>query len=129
MRRLHRLQVGQNIELYFKWVQAGSAAASLSPTVDTRTIAANDSSQITFNGSKVTINPILDLVPNTGYSVLIDSGAIMDVDGNAYAGISDDTALNFTTAADDGTLIVSPVIIGSPGLADSDIAGSNFPII
>ncbi|MGZ0020237.1 Ig-like domain-containing protein [Nitrosomonas sp. wSCUT-2] len=124
-------QVDQNIELYFnEWVQAGSTGSIIiSNGSDTRTIAASDTSQVTFNGSKVTINPILDLVPNTGYSILIDSGAVRDIDGNAYTGISDDTALNFTTAADDGFLLVSPVIVGSPGLTVSDIAGSHFPII
>ncbi|OQW41227.1 MAG: hypothetical protein A4S08_02555 [Proteobacteria bacterium SG_bin4] len=124
-------QIDQNIELFFnEWVQAGSTGnIIISNGSDTRTIAANDSSQITFNGSKVTINPVMDLVPNTGYSILIDSGAVRDIDGNAYAGISDDTALNFTTAADDEFLLVSPVIVGSPGLTVSDIAGAQFPII
>lgn len=126
-----RFQINQNIELFFnEWVHAGSTGnIIITSGSDTRTIAANDSSQVTFNGSKVTINPAMDLVPNTGYSILIDSGAITDEDGNAYAGISDDTALNFTTAADDGTLLASPVIVGSPGLITPDIAGSHFPII
>jgi methionine-rich copper-binding protein CopC len=124
-------QIDQNIELFFnEWVHAGSTGnIIITSGSDTRTIAANDSSQVTFNGSKVTINPAMDLVPNTGYSILIDNGAITDEDGNAYAGISDDTALNFTTAADDGTLLASPVIVGSPGLITPDIAGSHFPII
>jgi len=124
-------QIDQNIELFFnEWVHAGSTGnIIITNGSDTRTIAANDSSQVTFNGSKVTINPAMDLVPNTGYSILIDNGAITDEDGNAYAGINDDTALNFTTAADDGTLLVSPVIVGSPGLITPDIAGSHFPII
>ena len=45
----------------------------------------------------VTINPLADLVPFTDYSIHIDNGAITDLAGNIYAGISDDTTLNFST--------------------------------
>jgi methionine-rich copper-binding protein CopC len=57
------------------------------------------SSQLTFNGAKVTINPSDDLDPATEYYVLIDSGAIVDATPNDFAGISDPTAWSFTTDA------------------------------
>ena len=37
-----------------------------------------------------------DLIPDTNYHIQMASGVITDADGNAYAGISDETTLNFT---------------------------------
>src|SRR5262249_12552282 len=51
------------------------------------------------SGSAVTVNPANDLLAGTQYYVTVDSGAIQDIAGNAYAGISSATAFNFTTAA------------------------------
>ncbi|MBL0010021.1 MAG: Ig-like domain-containing protein [Nitrosomonas sp.] len=93
-------QVDSNIALYFdETVKAGSTGnIVISNGSDTRTIAIDDASQVTFDGSSgVIINPAADLIPNTNYSVKIDSGAIIDLAGNTYAGISNDTALNFST--------------------------------
>ncbi|NBQ71183.1 MAG: hypothetical protein EBU46_21060, partial [Nitrosomonadaceae bacterium] len=101
-------QVDSDIQLSFnEWIQAGSGNIVLSNGTDTRTIAITDTSQVTFNGSKITINPTDDLVPNTNYSVKIDNGAITDLNGYAYAGINDDTTLNFSTTSSDPQLIAS----------------------
>ncbi|MBL8499932.1 MAG: Ig-like domain-containing protein [Nitrosomonas sp.] len=102
-------QTDQDLVLYFNEpIQSGgSGNIVLSNGTDTRTIAITDASQVTFNGSKITINPTDDLVPNTNYSVKIDSGAITDLNGHAYAGISDDTALDFTTISSEPQLIGS----------------------
>ncbi len=54
-------------------------------------------------GSTITINPSTTLDENTGYYVLIDSGAFTDTATNAYAGISSTTAWAFTTGAFDTT--------------------------
>ncbi len=67
----------------------------LSSDFDIRTISATDSSQVSFNGNQVTINPTNDLIPGASYSVRIDSGALTDDAGNPYAGISDTSTLNF----------------------------------
>ncbi|MEG3972879.1 DUF4347 domain-containing protein, partial [Microcoleus sp. T2B6] len=53
---------------------------------------------VTVSGSSVTINPLADLAPGTGYYVEIGAGAIKDLAGNNYVGIADATAWNFTTA-------------------------------
>ncbi|SDW91348.1 Ig-like domain-containing protein [Nitrosomonas oligotropha] len=93
-------QVDKNIELYFneQVKSGGSGNINISNGSDTRTIAISDASQVTFDGySGVIINPTTDLVPNTHYSIKIDNGAITDLDGNAYAGISDETTLDFST--------------------------------
>ncbi|HYD95417.1 MAG TPA: Ig-like domain-containing protein [Noviherbaspirillum sp.] len=66
---------------------------------DTRTIAVTDSTQVTVSGKTVTIKPTLPLLASTGYNIQMASGVITDVAGNAYAGISNATTLNFTTSA------------------------------
>ncbi|MEM9894916.1 MAG: Ig-like domain-containing protein, partial [Bacteroidota bacterium] len=50
-------------------------------------------------GNTLTINPNSDLANNTGYYITIDAGAIEDLAGNDFAGISGTTAYNFTTVA------------------------------
>ncbi len=51
------------------------------------------------DGTVLTINPSADLVSDSAYHLEIDAGAITDLAGNAYAGISDTAALNFVTGA------------------------------
>jgi methionine-rich copper-binding protein CopC len=62
-------------------------------------IAITDTTQVTFSGSSVTINPSFDLAPGTSYYINIDAGAILDQSGNSFAGISNQPDFNFTTAA------------------------------
>ena len=64
-----------------------------------KSIAVTDTSQVTFSGNQVTINPSSDLAAASGYYVNIASGVIRDVAGNSYAGISNSTSFNFTTDA------------------------------
>jgi hypothetical protein len=52
--------------------------------------------QLAFN--VLTIVPTTKLTADTGYYVTVDANAITDPVGNAYAGISDATKLNFMTA-------------------------------
>lgn len=56
------------------------------------------SSAVTIGTTDVTIQ-IAELTPGTGYYVTLDAGAITDLAGNAYAGISDTTTWAFTTAS------------------------------
>jgi Ca2+-binding RTX toxin-like protein/methionine-rich copper-binding protein CopC len=55
-------------------------------------------SNITVSGSQLTINPTADLAPGTDYYVEIADGAIQDISGNNYAGISGNSIWNFQTA-------------------------------
>tara|TARA_B100000029_G_scaffold283977_1_gene277667 strand:- start:495 stop:1835 length:1341 start_codon:yes stop_codon:yes gene_type:complete len=48
--------------------------------------------------TEITINPSSDLENDTSYHVKIDSTAFDDAVGNSYAGISNTSTLNFTTA-------------------------------
>ncbi len=67
-------------------------------STDSRVISVNDATQVLFDDSGyVIINPMDNLASNAEYSIQIESGAIIDLAGNAYAGISDNTSLNFTT--------------------------------
>jgi len=102
------LKFNNNIELSFdEEVMAGSGVIVISNGTDTREIDIHDTSQVTFNYSKVTINPVDDLIVDTQYNIQLAKGVIKDFDGNDYAGINDPDALNFTTLNSD------PLLIGS----------------
>ena len=62
-------------------------------------IAASDTSQVTFNPTKpiVMIDPSITLLAGTSYYVIIEAGALEDLAGNDYAGLSSPTAFNFNT--------------------------------
>jgi methionine-rich copper-binding protein CopC len=94
------VHAASNITLTFsEAVASGSGNLMITDGTDVRTIAITDASQVSINGSTVTINPTLDLRNGSTYSVKIDKGAITDLLGNPYAGISDTTTLNFTVPA------------------------------
>ncbi|MDD5053110.1 MAG: Ig-like domain-containing protein, partial [Sulfuricurvum sp.] len=111
--------INSNIVLTFGENVTAAATGNIviSNGSDTRTIAASDTTQVSINGGIVTINPTTNLNSSSAYNVLIDSGALIDSAGNPYAGISNPTALNFTTAAPD---ITPPVLLDT-----SFVPGSN----
>ena len=78
-------------------VQAGTGNIVISNGTDIRTISVTDATQVSINGSTVTINPAVDLNPDASYNVQMASGVIKDMAGNLYAGISDASTLNFGT--------------------------------
>ena len=61
------------------------------------TIAVTDTSQVSVN-TYTFITPKNPFDSGTGYYITIDPGAIVDLAGNAFAGISSPTVLNFLTA-------------------------------
>lgn len=93
-------QVDSNITLSFDEVVAAGfgdiVITNGANTADTRTISVADATQITFDGSNVIINPILDLQLDVAYDIQLADGVIVDLVGNAYAGISDEVTLNFS---------------------------------
>ncbi len=99
--------VGDNIVLTFNEnVFAGSGNIVISNGAgDTRTIAVGDP-QVSIVGNQVTINPTADFLNSASYNVQMASGALRDAAGNAYAGISNATTLNFDTASSVDTSIV-----------------------
>lgn len=93
--------VGADISLTFSEnIKAGNGSISIKKVGDNsnfETISISDSSQVSFNGNTVTINPLNDLAFSTDYFIEIGSGAIKDFANNSYAGISSTTTLNFRT--------------------------------
>jgi Ca2+-binding RTX toxin-like protein/methionine-rich copper-binding protein CopC len=89
-----------NLSLQFsEAVRAGTGHIVITGGGATRTIAVTDTSQVSFNGSTLTINPSQDLAANTDYSVTLGAGVVRDTAGNAFAGITSNTQFNFHTTA------------------------------
>ena len=105
-------------------VVAGTGNIIISSTGDTRTIPVGDTTQVTFSGNTANINPSADLHKGTSYSVTFASGTIKDTVGNAFAGITLTTTLNFDMAA---AVVVAPA---APSLliteVNSNAAGGDF---
>jgi hypothetical protein len=106
-----------NIVLTFSEdMQTGSGNVIISSGFDTRTINVTDGSQVSVSGSQVTVNPTFALILGTSYSVRVDSGAFTDDGGNPYAGVSNDTTLNFQ---------IADFSLGTPGLMQVSSSGSS----
>lgn len=93
---------GKSIVLNFsEKVDAETGNVTIYQTSDSTVVEAISvsGSQVTGSGtSTITVNPADDLAYTTEYYVLIDATAFDDASSNSYAGISDTTALSFTTA-------------------------------
>ena len=96
-----------NITLTFsETILAGAGTITLrlssnSSVVETFTLSTGIGSSggsISISGSTVTINPAANLSSLTNYYINVASNALTDSAGNAYAGISDSTTLNFRTS-------------------------------
>ena len=89
--------VGRNIVLTFsETVQRGTGGILLKDATGA-TVATYDaatSTNLSITGNTLTINPASDLGIFTAYQVEIPAGAIKDLAGNSYAGVSD---YNFST--------------------------------
>lgn len=79
-------------------VQAGSGTIALQTAAGevVQTFGAGDPG-LHFLGASVVIDPAADLQPGTTYRLTVSPGAIEDLSGNAYAGVSD---YSFTTAGE-----------------------------
>ncbi|MDP6229469.1 MAG: Ig-like domain-containing protein, partial [Candidatus Marinimicrobia bacterium] len=80
-------------------VDAESGNITLYKSDDTQIQAFDVTSDISGSGgTAITINPTSDLAEQTSYYVHIDATAFDDASSNTYAGISDATTWNFTSA-------------------------------
>ena len=79
-------------------VQAGSGTITLQTAAGqvVQTFGAGDPG-LRFMDASVVIDPAADLLPGTTYRLVVGSGAIQDLEGHAYAGVSGYT---FTTAGE-----------------------------
>jgi methionine-rich copper-binding protein CopC len=77
------------------------------------TIDITDGGQVSVSAGVLTITPAAGLAYGSDHAIRVDAGAIVDLAGNPWGGIADDTTWNFTTGAEpDAT---------SPTLASADI--------
>ena len=91
-------------------VDAESGNITLFDSDDTQIEQFDVTTDISGSGTTtITIYPASDLESETGYYIQIDATAFDDASGNSYAGISDTTTWNFTSAD-----IISPTIVFSP---------------
>ncbi|MEG4631630.1 Ig-like domain-containing protein, partial [Microcoleus sp. AR_TQ3_B6] len=94
--------VGDNLAIDFSEdIQKGTGnlvikKLSDNSVVETIPVTADN---VTVSGSELTIDPIADLAEGTDYYVEIANGAIKDIAGNNYAGITENSTWNFTTVA------------------------------
>src|SRR4028118_909023 len=115
--------VADNLVINFsEAIQKGTGNLEIKKLSDNsvvETIAAT-AANVTVSGSELTLNPTADLESGTDYYVEIANGAIKDIAGNNYAGITGDSTWNFTTqgtAAINGTAGADNLT----GTASSDI--------
>ena len=90
------------------------------------TIAIADTRQISISGNTLTINPLNDLAASSGYYVNIESGAVKDLAGNAFIGISGSTAFNFTTINPDKT---APTLVSTTPLDNATLVETSANLV
>ena len=86
---LASFKIDDNFRLIFsEKVMAGNGDIVISNGTDTRIVAIDDTSQVTFDElGGVTIDLAEDLVAGTTYQVQMSSGVIIDAEGNPFAGL------------------------------------------
>ena len=91
--------VDTTLQLFFSApVRKGSGNIVIRPASGSDIVIPVTDSQVSVSGRRVTIDPASDLAAGTAYHVLIANGAIENLSGDAWAGISDATFMTFTTA-------------------------------
>jgi methionine-rich copper-binding protein CopC len=107
--------VGANLVLTFSEpVALGSGNITIRNLSNSthRTIPVTDATQVSLNGTVLSVNPSANLAGNSNLAIRIDAGAVIDMANNPFAGISDDTTWNFTTAFPPSSAEIT--IVGSP---------------
>jgi uncharacterized protein YjiK/methionine-rich copper-binding protein CopC len=110
--------IGNHMTMSFsKIVQPGTGNIVVSNGSDTRNVAINDTTQVKFNGGRLTITFATPLQDSSHYTVQLAGGVITDLYGNPFAGISQ----SFTTAAAGApapTVLISEVNSNADGGQD-----------
>jgi len=80
-------------------IVAGPGSITITNLTDaTGIVIPASNAQVSVAGPVLTIDPTNDLAPLSDYAVLIDTNAVKDVAGNPFAGVTNTTTWNFTTA-------------------------------
>jgi hypothetical protein len=113
------IAVDSNLSVVFnEAVRAGAGDIQISGGSQTLSIPVT-STQVSFSGEVMTINPGADLLAGTQYTVTFGAGVVKDSAGNDFAGITQSTGFNFATAASTapgGTWTVMVYIAGDNNL-------------
>lgn len=91
-----------------------------------QSISVTDTSQVSFAGSTVTINPALDLASGTNYYINVASGVFKDFANNNFAGIAGTTALNFSISSVADTIAPTLLNLSPADNATNVSAGANL---
>ena len=89
-----------------------------------RTIPVTDASQVSLNGTVLSVNPSANLAGNSNLAIRIDAGVVKDLSNNPFAGINDDTTWNFSTAFPPTSAEIS--LVGAPVEGFLNSAKSGF---
>jgi hypothetical protein len=111
--------VASNLVITFNEnVQKGTGNILIKKSSDNsivQTIAVTDGT-VTISGAVATINPPADLAESTSFYVEVAAGVFEDLAANDFAGISGNSAWNFTTQADGGISVTIPTDLrATPG--------------
>ena len=110
------VDLGTNMSATFSEnVQLGTGLISLYLSNGTlvESYDVSTSTNVSVNGSSITMNPTNDLLGLTNYYIQIAPTAIKDLAGNFYSGITDNSSWNFTTL-DNTTDVTAPQLAASP---------------
>lgn len=109
---------GSNLGATFnEAVQAGTGNITIKKTSDNSEVEifnVASSPQLTFSAKQVTINPTANLEVGIGYYVQIDSTAILDLSGNAYAGIFDPDTTSWSFTSDNTPPVLTSLSPATP---------------
>ena len=109
-------------------VKAGSGNFVIkSGSTTVATIAVTDTSQVTFSGSTVTINPAVNLAYNTSYIVELATGVIKDMAGNSWV-VDPSNPYNFTTGAPSDTVAPTVTAFSPSDEATAVAIGANIVV-
>ena len=116
------IPIDGNIQLHFdEAVKAATGEIVISNGTDVRTIAIDDTSQVTFEGDTVTVNLADDLLPDSTYVLQIESGVITDEEGHPNKGLLSSSYRTYPA-----TPISQPLLVDSnPREGSSDFKADN----
>ena len=95
--------VSSNLEIIFSEpITAGTGNIYIKKVISGSGITVEqipvNGARVTISGSTLVINPDANLESQSSYAIEIDATAVLDAAGNAFAGISNLTTFNFTSA-------------------------------
>lgn len=119
------VSITTNLQITFsETVVAGTGNINIKASSNDALLEAVDvtSNKVTISGSTATINPAANLANGTGYYVEVPQGGFKDAANNNFAGITDKTTWNFTTAQADNTAPTISSLSPADGASTVNIA-------